>query len=168
MWAVKSLKIFTLMGSFLSVAYKILDEKLQKGYVSWHWRVLWSLKKNWFLVLKMTQGTWWILMWTVASLRIWTLMCYFCWRDIIFEPKKYKGIMCHKTGKWWEELNCALKNDMRNLVNFDPTLESLTICTLMGSFWPMYMFELKKTQRNDASLYWRSIQTLIEKWLAVS
>ena len=36
--------------------------------------------------------------------------------------------------KFVEELTCALKNDIRNLVNFDPTLKSLKICTLMGSF----------------------------------
>ena len=33
-----------------------------------------------------------------------------------------------------EELTCPLKNDMKNLANFDPTLESLKICTLMSSF----------------------------------
>ena len=43
-----------------------------------------------------------------------------------------------------EELTFALKNDVRNLANFDSTLESLKICTLMGSFWAKYiMFELK-------------------------
>ena len=36
--------------------------------------------------------------------------------------------------KFEEKLTCALKNDMRNLANFDPTFESLKICTLMGSF----------------------------------
>ena len=33
-----------------------------------------------------------------------------------------------------EELTLALKNDMRNMADFDPTLESLKIFTLMGSF----------------------------------
>ena len=46
----------------LSKAYKCLDEKVQKSYVSWHWRVMQSLKKNWPLVPKMTWGIWWILM----------------------------------------------------------------------------------------------------------
>ena len=32
---------------FLSKAYKDLDEKIQKNYVSWQWRVMQSLKKNW-------------------------------------------------------------------------------------------------------------------------
>ena len=36
--------------------------------------------------------------------------------------------------KFQEELTCALKNEMRNLANFDPTVESLKIRTLMGSF----------------------------------
>ena len=62
----------------LSKACKYLDKKVQKSYVSWHWRVIQSLKKNWLLVPKMTWGIWWILMRAVASLKICTLMCYFC------------------------------------------------------------------------------------------
>ena len=62
----------------LSKAYKYLDEKVQKSYISWHWRVMQSLKKTWLLVPKMTWEIWWILMRAVASLEICTLMCYFC------------------------------------------------------------------------------------------
>ena len=40
--------------------------------------------------------------------------------------------MCH--AKFEEELTCALKNNMRNLTNLDPTLESPKMCALMGSF----------------------------------
>ena len=36
--------------------------------------------------------------------------------------------------KFEKELTSALKNDMNNLVNFDPTLKSLKTCFLMGSF----------------------------------
>ena len=83
-------------GLRLSKAYKNLDEKVQKSYVSWHWRVMQSLKKIWFLVLKMTWRIWWILMRVVASLKTFTLMCYFCRKYIIFEPKR-----------------CVMKNDFR-------------------------------------------------------
>ena len=62
----------------MSKAYTYLDEKVQKSYVSWHWRVMQNLKKNWLLVQKMTWGIWWILMRAVTSLEICTLMCYFC------------------------------------------------------------------------------------------
>ena len=37
-------------GLLLSKAYKDLDEKVQKSYISWHWRLMQSLKKNWLLV----------------------------------------------------------------------------------------------------------------------
>ena len=63
-----------------------------------------------------------------------------------------KGEMCTEKlcvitpkndGKFEEELTCTLKNDMRNLTNFE-TLEGHKICTLVGSFWPKYiMFEPK-------------------------
>ena len=36
--------------------------------------------------------------------------------------------------KYERELTCALKNDMKNLTNLDPTFESLKICTLKGPF----------------------------------
>ena len=36
--------------------------------------------------------------------------------------------------KFEKELICTLKNNMRNWVNFNSTLEILKICTLMGSF----------------------------------
>ena len=36
--------------------------------------------------------------------------------------------------KFEEKLTFDSKNDMTILVNFDPTLKSLKICTFMGSF----------------------------------
>ena len=53
-------------------------------------------------------------------------------------------ITLENDAKFEEGLTCALKNDLRNLVNFDVTLESLKICTLMGFFCEKYlMFELR-------------------------
>ena len=51
----------------LSKPYKVSDEKVRKNYVSWHWRVMQSLKKNWLLAPKITWGIWWILMRTVCK-----------------------------------------------------------------------------------------------------
>ena len=75
-------------GLLLSKVYKVLVEKVQKSYISWHWRMMQSLKKKWLLVPKMTWGIWWILMRAVASLKICTIMCYCCQKYIMFEPKK--------------------------------------------------------------------------------
>ena len=81
----------------LSKAYKVLDEKVQ-SYVSWHWRLIKSLKKNWLLVPKMTWGISWILMRAVTSLKICTLMGLFCPKHI-----KYKRFMSHNTEEWFKE-----------------------------------------------------------------
>ena len=88
-------------GLLLSNAYKVLDEKVQESYVSWHWRMTQSFKKNWILVPEMTWGISWILMWEAASRQICTLICYFCWKYITFEPKqKYREVKCHNTAEW--------------------------------------------------------------------
>ena len=36
--------------------------------------------------------------------------------------------------KFEEDLTCALKNDMKNLADFIPSLATLKVCALMGSF----------------------------------
>ena len=41
-------------GLFLSKAYTVSVRKFQRNYVSWHWRVLQSLNKNWLVAWKMT------------------------------------------------------------------------------------------------------------------
>ena len=46
--------------------YKISAKKLQRSYVSWHWRRTQNLKKS--LVSKMTR-IWWILIWALKSLK---------------------------------------------------------------------------------------------------
>ena len=84
-------------GLLLSKPYNILDEKVQKSYVSWHWRVAQSLKKN--LVPKMTWGIWWILMRAVASLKMCILMCYFCQKLFCLSQKSTEE-MCHNTEEW--------------------------------------------------------------------
>ena len=64
-------------------------------------------------------------------------MYYFYPKHIMVEPKNTEDlcvITLKNDAKLEEELTRALKNDMRNLANFDPTLKSLKMCTLMGSF----------------------------------
>ena len=42
-------------GLFLSKAYNVSARKLQRNYVSRHWRVMRNLKENWFVTWKMTR-----------------------------------------------------------------------------------------------------------------
>ena len=89
-------------GLLLPKSWKFLDEKLQKSYVSWHWWVIQSLKKNWLLVPKMKWGIWWISTRAVESLEICTLMFYFCRKYVMFELKLTCVIMSHGF-PWYRE-----------------------------------------------------------------
>ena len=57
--ALKCLKICTLFGSFgATYIYNVWPKKVQRRYISWHWRAMQNLKKNWLVVWKMTWGIW--------------------------------------------------------------------------------------------------------------
>ena len=70
-------KVFILMGSFW-VKHILFEVKKQKRCQSWHWRVMLILKKNRLVVWKMTWGIWKIFTRAFDSVKIETLMGYFC------------------------------------------------------------------------------------------
>ena len=59
----------------LSKGYKDLDEKIQKSYVSWHWRVMQSLKKKtwgiWWIFTQPLKGPKTLLQWAIFAQSIW-------------------------------------------------------------------------------------------------
>ena len=71
----------------LSIAYKVSAKKVQKSYLSWHWKVIQTLNKNSFFVWEKTWEIWWILTRAVENLKMWTLMGYFCQKYAMFELK---------------------------------------------------------------------------------
>ena len=67
--------------------YKISAKNVQKSYVSWHWRAMQKLEKNWFVASKMTRICW-ILTQALKSLKkIWTLIGSFYAKYIMFDLK---------------------------------------------------------------------------------
>ena len=46
--------ILCLDGFLLSKPYKVWAKKVQKSYLTWHWRVIKGLEKNWLVVSNMT------------------------------------------------------------------------------------------------------------------
>ena len=70
-----------------------------------------------------------------------TLMGCFWPKYIMFELKKYRGVMFDGTEYWckiWRKTDFAFKNDTRSLANsHQNTFKSLKIGTLMGYFYPM-------------------------------
>ena len=51
--SIESLKFGTLMDSFRQNNIKFQLKKDRRSYLSWHWRVMRSLKKNWLVVSNM-------------------------------------------------------------------------------------------------------------------
>ena len=105
----------------------------------------------------------WTEHWKVS--KIFILMCSFWEKDILFELKKYRGVIFRETEKGykiWRGINLSFKNWHKEFVKFWPEcLKASTIFTLMGSFWGKYiLFELKKLQRSNPSWKWRGIQNL--------
>ena len=55
---------------FLLKVYKISAIKVHRSCASWPWRLIQNLKKNWFLVSKLTR-IWWILIQALKSPKTW-------------------------------------------------------------------------------------------------
>ena len=62
----------------LPIAYEISTKIYRKDYLSWHWKKIKALKKNWLFVWKMTWGIWWTLMQAVEGRKTLNLMDLFC------------------------------------------------------------------------------------------
>ena len=77
------------------------------------------------------------------------LMCSFWAKYILFELKKYRGVIFHETEegyKIWREIDLSFQNWHKEFDKFWPEHSKVSkIFTLMGSFWAKYtLFELKK------------------------
>ena len=68
--ALKSLKNVQFYGFHLNKVCIVWPKKVLRIYLSWQWRVLQNLKKNWLVVWKMAEEIWQILTWALKSLKI--------------------------------------------------------------------------------------------------
>ena len=76
--ALKSLTNLHFDWFLLCKVFNVWPKKVQRSYLSWHWRVMQNLKKNWLVVWKMTWGIWQIFIRTLESVKIGTFMRSFC------------------------------------------------------------------------------------------
>ena len=111
--------------------FNVWPKKVQRSYLSWHWRVMQNLKKNWLVVWKMIWGIWQIFTRALESLKIWTLMRSFNPKykkyelqnsdfDEILHPnyKKYelkihRGVMYYSNEEWckiWRGTDLLFQN----------------------------------------------------------
>ena len=123
--ALESLKILHFNGLLLTKVYNVYAKKVQRSYLSWRWRLMQNLKKNWLVEWKLTWRTWQNFTRALSKatkLRLW-------WDPFVQSRKyvllKFTVELCVMTmkndAKFEEELTCQFKTDMRNLTNFDPS-----------------------------------------------
>ena len=108
-------------GFLLSKSYKVSVKKVHKSYLSWHWRLMQSLKKNWLVVSNMTWGIWWIFTQPLKSLKIPFDGLFFSKVFNVWAKKIQRSYLSwHWTAM--QNLNkawtCGFKNGIMNWVNF--------------------------------------------------
>ena len=113
-------KIFTLMGSFWAKYMLFELKKVQRSYLSWNWKDMQILKKNWLVVWKILEK---FGKYSPEHLKVSKLKLRL---DYFFQSRK--GMTLKFTGelyvmtmknnaKFEEKLTCHFKIDMRNLAN---------------------------------------------------
>ena len=76
-----------------SITYKVLAEKVQMNHLSWHWKKDPNFEEKLTFFWKMTWRIWLTLARALESLKIFTLVDYFCRKYVIFELKIYRGVV---------------------------------------------------------------------------
>ena len=86
-------------NSTLWLAQNNIKSQLKKcrRVISWHWRVMQSLKKNWHVASNLKWGILWIFTQALKSPKILLRWAIFVMR---FEQKKYRQVIFHKTDQW--------------------------------------------------------------------
>ena len=149
-------------------------KKVQRSYLSWHWRVIQNLERNRLVVSKLTRGIWQILTWALGSLKNFPFNGFLLSKVYVVWAKKYRGVIFHDTEEWyktWRGIDLSFENWHKKFDKFWPEhLKVSNIFTLMCSFWAKYiLFELKKYREvifHDTEEWhkiWRGIN-LFQNW----
>ena len=140
-WALESLKKFPFNGLLLNKVYIVWAKKVQRSYLSWHWRVIQNLERNRLVVSKLPWGIWQILTRALESLKSSHFSGLLLNKVyILFELKKVQ----RRYLSWhWRMMENFRKNwlmvwkmtwGVRQI--FTRSLENIKIGTFMGSFCP--------------------------------
>ena len=106
----------------LCKVFNVWTEKVQRSYLSWHWRLIQNLERNRLVVSKLTWGIWRILTRALESVknfhfnRLLLSKVYIAWAKK--NTEKLSFMTLKSDAKFEEKLTCGLENDMSNLANF--------------------------------------------------
>ena len=127
-----------------------------------------KLKKNWFVVSKMTR-IWWNLIWALKSPKN---LHYDMSFPVMFDLKKSSGVIFHDTREWckiWRKTDFCFQKWHEEFEKFSP--EHLKVSKL-GLWWDSFVqswtFMSLKLQGSYVSWQWRMMQKLKRNWLVSS
>ena len=137
--------------------------------MSWQWRMIQKLNKNWLVVFKLTWGTF-------DSKNFWKKLYFNCllvtkvynaWAAKV--QRSYLSWHWRVNANFEKKLTCDLKNDMRNLANFHQSTWKCQnwgfdgiLLSKLEKVWPWHL------QRIYVSRQWRIMQNLKRNWLVIS
>ena len=116
----KSLWIRTFMTSFC-LKLKMYELKIYRGVVSWQWRMMQKLKRNWLASSKLTWGVLQISTRALENLKNVHFNGLLLTKVHVWAKESIEElflIALNTNTKFEGEMTCAFKNDMRNLANF--------------------------------------------------
>ena len=164
-WALESLKKFPFNGLLLRKVYIVRAKKVKRSYLSWHWRVMQNLKRNWLAVSKLTWEIWRILTRALENLRNF----HFNGLLLSWKSKEELSFMTLKSNaKFQEELTLVSKLTGGIWWILARALESLKNFHFNGLLLSkVYIVWAKNVQRSYLSWRWRVMQNLKKNWLVV-
>ena len=159
----------------LCKVYNFWPKKAQRSYLSWHWKLMQSLKKNWLVVWKVTWKMWQIFTRKTRKSLVGTLMGSFYPKYKMYKLKIYRGVNCHDKEEWckiWRGIDLLFQNWHEEFNEFWPEHSKVSkICNLTGSFSTKYIMSELKKYRGVLSHYteerckiWRKTNLWFRKW----
>ena len=122
----------------LSKVENIWALNLWWSYVSWQWKMIQKLNRNWLVVLKLTWTSQNLTQAHENSKKIFLIGSLWP-KYILFELEKYRGVIFHDTEelcKFWRKTDQWFEKRQEIWQIFNRALGSVKIGTLMGYFCP--------------------------------
>ena len=111
---------------------------------------------------------------TIEIVKTGIFMRSICPKEKMYELQTYRGVISNGTEEWWKlwiGIDLSFQNWLKEFDEFWLEISKVSkMYTLMGCFWPKYMFELKKYRRaifHDTKVsckIWRKIDFWFGKW----